>query len=206
MSNDTSLNLFANQIVFRRSKRVILRPLIETDAPLLALWVNDPQVSVYVRAYLPVTVKEEVEWILSLSKRPENDIVVMIVVDGKPIGTMGIHGINHRHGTATTGALIGEKDYWGKGYGAEAKMLLLEYAFNTLNLRKVYSHVHEFNERSVNYSLKCGYEIEGRLKSHHYSQGKYWDQIQLAVFKDKFLPLWEKFETEHKDSILTRSF
>ncbi len=126
----------------------------------------------------------------------------MLVVDGKPIGTMGIHAIDYRHRIATTGALIGESGYWGKGYGSEAKMLLLEYAFNTLNLRKICSEVIAFNERSTKYSLKCGYKIEGTKKLHHYAKGQYWDVIQLAVFREDWLPLWEAFCAEHEGKLI----
>jgi len=194
------------EIIFRKSKRLVLRPLDESDAPLLAKWMNDPEVSVMLRAYLPVMKPEEVVWVQSLAKRSATNIVVMMVVDGVPIGTMGLHDIDHRHGTATTGAVIGEKAYQGKGYGVEAKMLLLEYAFNTLNLRKICSNVHEFNEFSEKYSLKCGYKKEGRRKDQHYSQGLYWDEIQLAVFRKDFMPLWDKFAEEHKGAILTKYF
>ncbi len=106
---------------------------------------------------------------------------------------MGIHRINWKDRTATTGAVIGEKAYWGKGYGSEAKKLLLDYAFNELNLRKICSGALAFNGRSQAYSKKCGYEVEGVLKQHIFKNGEYHDLVQLAVFKEQWLPLWKKF-------------
>ncbi len=191
-----------NEVIFRRSNRVVLRPLQLSDAPHLTRWINDPRVTQYVNAHLPTAESEETEWINALSSRKDSNIVVMMVVEGKPIGTMGIHGINMRHRIATTGALIGEPEYWGKGYGSEAKMLLLEFAFNTLNLRKICSQVIAFNERSTKYSLKCGYKIEGRKKLEHFAKGEYWDVIQLGVFKEDWLPLWTVFSEEHRDYLL----
>jgi RimJ/RimL family protein N-acetyltransferase len=193
MSDDTT---------FRGGPRVTLRPLKEDDAPRLTKWINDPKVTQFVTAYLPTMEVEEREWIKSLTTRKTTNIVVMLVVDGVPIGTMGIHGIDYRHGIATTGALIGEPDYWGKGYGSEAKMLLLEYAFNTLNLRKINSEVIAYNERSTQYSLKCGYKIEGRRRLEHYAKGEYWDVIQLAVFREDWQPIWEAFYEKHKDTLI----
>jgi len=187
----------APQIVFLQSKRVVLRPLLKEDVPLLIRWINDPEVSQYLSVYMPMMEADENEWFENLHKRKPYDIVLAIVVDRKAIGTMGIHGINMKDRVATTGALIGEKEYWGKGYGSEAKMLLLNYAFNTLNLRKVCSAVFAFNERSYKYSLKCGYKEEGRRREQFYRHGKYWDEILLAVFRDDWLPLWEKFAKEH---------
>ena len=178
-------------------RSIVMRPVEESDIPYLYKWINDPKVRQYLNAYMPMTMTDEQSWYESLTSRKPKDIILMIEVDGTPIGNMGIHGINMQNGTATTGAIIGEKEYWGKGYGSDAKMILLDYAFNTLNLRKIYSTVIAFNERSLKYSLKCGYKEEGRRKLHHYKKGQYWDDIQLAVFKEDWLPLWEKFVKKH---------
>lgn len=106
---------------------------------------------------------------------------------------LSIFYINWQNRTAVTGAVIGEKNYWGKGYGTEAKMILLDYAFNTLNLRKITSSVKAFNKRSLAYSLHCGYVIEGRLRDQHFVGGRYWDDIILGLFKEQWLPHWQKF-------------
>lgn len=186
-------------IKFLVGKRVYLRPLLKEDVPFLLRWVNDPEVYQYLNRCLPAMETEEEEWIENLNKKKGVDIVLMIclVDEDQPIGTMGLHGINQKDGVATTGALIGEKDCWGKGYGTEAKMLLLNYAFNTLNLRKICSSVLAFNKRSKRYSEKCGYTVEGILKRQCFVNGRYVDEVLMAVFKSDFMPLWRKFRKEH---------
>jgi len=185
------------RIIFLQGADVVLRPISKTDAPLLARWINDPEVRQYLNAYLPITESEEEEWITNLRKRKPHDIILMIVVDEKPIGTIGIHRISWQNRTGTTGTVIGEKSYQSKGYGTKAKMLLLDYMFNTLNLRKVCSSILAFNERSYNYARRCGYHEEGRLRQHHFHDGQYHDEILLAVFRENWLPLWEAFKEEH---------
>lgn len=144
-----------------------------------------------------MTESSEEKWLEGLAER-KNDIVLVIVLKGRtpaqdrPIGNIGIHGIERENGIATTGAAIGEKDCWGKGYGTEAKMILLEYAFNTLNLRKIYSRVLAINPRSRAYSEKCGYVLEAILPKHHFRQGRYVDELVLAVYADAWRTLWEK--------------
>ena len=120
----------------------------------------------------------------------------MALVDAeskKLIGTMGLHQIDFRSGTAATGAVIGDAAYRSKGYGSEAKMLLLDFAFHELNLRKVYSHVVDYNKRSVAYSEKCGYVEEARIPQHYYKKGRYCDQITLAVYRKPWEKLWKQF-------------
>ena len=182
-------------VVFLKGKKVILRPLSESDAPALTRWINDPEVRQFLKNYTPQTESAEREWVESLKKKSDTDIVLGIEVRGKLIGVMGIHKINRKDGLATTGALIGEKRYWGKGYGTDAKMAVLNYAFNTLNLRKIMSSVFAFNKRSLAYSLHCGYRIEGRLKRQRFANGKYWDEIVLGLFKSDWLPYWRKYQS-----------
>jgi len=184
-----------DDVVSMRSKRLYLRPPTKQDIPAFLRWINDSEVTQFLQAYYPIFEADELEWLDKLQKSKEN--IVFVIVDAKtkkPIGTMGIHRINWKDRIATTGALIGEKNYWGKGYGSEAKMLLLSYAFNTLNLRKICSAVISFNERSKAYSLKCGYKVEGVLKQHIFKNGRYWDEIQLAIFRKDWLPIWERFQ------------
>lgn len=191
------MTLDTSQIVFLKSNNVALRPLVKDDVPLLIKWINDPEVIQYLNVYMPTMEAAEYEWFDNLHKQKQKNVVLAIVVDGKTIGTTGIHGIDGKNRRASTGALIGEKEYWGKGYGSEAKMLMLHFAFNILNLRKIYSEVFVFNERSHKYLMKCGYEEEGRRKEDYFYNGKYWDTILLAVFRDKWLPMWKIFAKEH---------
>jgi len=188
-----------SDLIFLKGKRVVLRPLLESDIPSMLRWINDPEVNQYLCIYTPQMEQDQKNWLERVreSQKRGTDLVFAIETsDGECIGNMGIHGISWKDRTATTGALIGEEEYWGKGYGTEAKMLLLDYAFNTLNLRKIYSSVIAFNGRSRAYSLKCGYKEEGVRKDHWYRKGQYWDEILLAVFKEDWLPLWKKFKEE----------
>lgn len=187
------------ELKFRVGKKVSLRLLEEDDVPLLAKWINDEEVTQYVSSCLPHTIAEEIEWLSKLSSKKPNDFVFGLeTAEGLLIGTMGLHRINYVDRTAGTGAMIGEKEYWGKGYGSEAKMLLLKYAFDTLNLRKICASVIAFNERSLAYQIKCGYKIEGRRKDQMFRNGQYFDEILVAVFREDWLPIWERYQKTGK--------
>jgi len=176
-----------DRVVFLRGENVVLRPPGKSDLPRLLRWINDPEVRHLLDAYLPMSEQDEEEWLENLGKRKPNEVLLAIeTTAGKHIGNMALHHINWRDRTATTGAMIGESEYWGKGLGTEAKMLLLDYAFNTLNLRKICSQVLAFNERSTAYSKKCGYVEEGIFSAHIFRNGEYHDLVNLAVFKGGF--------------------
>ena len=188
------------RIIFLKGSKVILRPLNkETDLESACRWVNDPEVRNYLTVSFPSMLVQEEKWFDNLVKK-ENEILLAIeTLENKNlIGFMGLHKINWIDSNATTGAMIGEKEYWGKGYGTDAKMILLNYAFNRLRLHRISSSVIAFNERSLKYSLKCGYKEEGRVREKFFRNGKYWDEILLGILKKEFDPVWKKYKLENK--------
>ncbi len=186
-----------NRIVFLKGRLVNLRPVAKTDLPLITRWINDEEVRRYLAVCVPQSFEDEEAWFAGLSKKKATDLVFVIEkTDGQAIGVMGIHGIHPIDRTATTGSFIGEKEEWGKGLGSEAKLLLLNYAFNTMNLRKICSGAFAFNERSIRYSVRCGYKEEGRLKEDVFRDGKYHDKVLLAVFREDFEEVWKKYQSE----------
>jgi len=188
-----------NRVVFLRGRKVILRPLDkETDLEACQRWINDPEVRQYLKRFLPTSKQTESEWLDSLGKKTDDIVLAIETLDGKFIGTMGLHKIDWKDRTAITGALIGDKTYWGKGYGTDAKMVLLDYAFNQLGLRKICSSVLAFNKRSLRYNLHCGYKVEGIQKKQIFRDGKYRDKLLLAVFQEDWLPIWEKYRRTGK--------
>lgn len=182
------------KIVFLKGRRINLRLITKDDVEDLATWINDPEIRQYLSRGFPIDLITESNWVSKLYPSEENVILAIETTEGELIGDIGLHKIDYVSRTATTGTMIGDKNFHGKGYGSEAKMLLLNYAFNTLNLRKINSEAISFNKHSVNYSLKCGYEIEGVRKKEIYKNGRYHDMVLLAVFKKNWIPLWKAYQ------------
>ena len=126
------------------------------------------------------------------------DEMVFAIKDSIRVGSMGLHSIDLRNGTATTGAMFGNKDCHSKGIGEKAKHLILNHAFNVLNLRQIYSEVLGFNQRSMLYSQKCGYKEVARLPNHIKLGDQFYDHVTMMVTRTQWLPIWEKFRTEHQ--------
>jgi RimJ/RimL family protein N-acetyltransferase len=186
-------------IVFLKGRKIFLRPILKEDLPRFVRWMNDRETAKYLLVFLPMMEADEEEWFDKIHKNKDHEIVLAIALidSGEIIGSMGLHNISWKDGTAITGTIIGEEKYRNKGYGTEAKMLLLNYAFNTLNLRKICSSVKAFNGRSKKYNEKCGYTVEGVRKAQFFHEGAYCDEIMLAVFKENFLPKWEEYKKSH---------
>ncbi len=178
--------------VFLSGKKTILRPVSMSDIPLFTRWINDPETRVYLARTFPMTEMEEEDWVKkigNLSKNP-NDIVMMIETkrNRRTIGVMGLHGIDWVNRHTLTGTIIGEKNLRGKGYATDAKMVMLQYAFETLGMHKIISHVDVRNKASLAYSKRCGYVVEGILKEQLFREGGWVDVATLACFYDN----WKK--------------
>lgn len=168
-------------------------PRKSTDFDNAFRWMQDPEVLRLIGTSWPVSEQAEERYFQDRGKDPTNISFAIETLNGKHIGNMGLHKIDLETQTAETGTLIGEKDYWEKGYGTDAKMLLLSYAFYHKALRRIESRVVEYNERSKRYSLRCGYTVEGILRKAVWRDGEWRDIILLSILKPEFLALWERY-------------
>lgn len=109
-----------------------------------------------------------------------------IEADGIYIGGCGLFNIKTTDGTCEVGIGIGDKRYWGKGYGREAMTLILDYAFTLRNLRKVSLTVNGDNERAMGSYAACGFVEEGRLRQHVWNNGRYIDLVQMGLLRDEW--------------------
>lgn len=189
MQNETS----EKRVVFLRGFKVTMRPVEMSDVEQLQIWVNDPDVRIFLGRYLPMSLADEKKWIESLVQNKQH-IVFVIEVDGQAIGTMGLHNINWRDRTATTGTMIGGKQHQSKGYGTDAKMVLLQYAFDELGLRKIKSEVLVTNERSRRCLERCGYKIEGTHPGEVFKNGKYQAMNSFGVFRSDWMKQFRKYQ------------
>ncbi len=182
-------------VIWRKGKRVFLRPIERADIPTYRNAINNFETSQFLHKTGPIGEIGQDKWFERVSEATDTNLVQAICLhDGTLIGNIGLHQIDMRNRTATTGSMIMQEAHRGQGYGTEAKMLLLAYAFLELDLFKVCSQVIGFNTRSARYSAKCGYVEEGRLRSHLFRSGTRHDLVQLAVFRDVWLPLWAEHQ------------
>ncbi len=109
-----------------------------------------------------------------------------IEADGQVIGGCGLHGLGPTEQTCELGIAIGDKAYWGQGYGREAVALLLDYAFRLVNARRVFLRVHAANERAIRAYRACGFVEEGRLRKHVWSNGSYDDLLYMGILREEW--------------------
>ena len=175
---------------------VVFRAVMDSDIPLIANWINDPEIYLNLLVTKP---NREQDSRARLEKFCTSDDTQMFSIckhDGSLIGLMGLHEINWINRNATSGAFFGLSENRGQGYGVDAKMLMCYHAFCMLNMHKLYTHAYEFNKASLRYNEKCGYREEGRRREHYYRAGRYWDVIETGLLRSEWLPLWEEYRAD----------
>jgi RimJ/RimL family protein N-acetyltransferase len=175
-----------------RGEKVILRPLKRSDITNFLKWFNDPDVTQYLSMYLPMTEMAEEKWIEDEASRIQAGTNVFFIIEvikgdtSKSIGNVLLHSINLKDQTASFGIAIGEKDYWGYGYGTEATRLILDYGFQQLNLHRISSSALAFNERSIRLHKKIGFKEEGCQREAIYKNGSFHDHILFGILKNEW--------------------
>src|SRR5688572_14067592 len=93
-------------------------------------WINDPEVTEWLLiGDYPMGRLAEEAYFDMISKGGDSDIGWAIeTLDGEHIGFSGLHQINHFHKVAMSGTFLGNKEFWGKGYGTDAARVRARYA------------------------------------------------------------------------------
>ncbi len=172
-----------------RGQKVLLREYRREDVPLRAKFLNDPEVELAAGGDPPVPRPvERLERLYEqdLTREGRNPHMFAMEADGKFIGICGLQGPNQTNRTVELFIIIGDKEYWGRGYGREAIGLLLDYAFRLHNYRKVSLSAKADNERALRCYRACGFVEEGRLREHEWSNGRYVDVVEMGVLRDEW--------------------
>ena len=84
------------------------------------------------------------------------------------------------------GIAIGEKEYWGQGYGTEATRLLVDYGFNLLNLNSIMLGAFVFNERAIACYKKVGFKEIGWRRQARIIGGQKYDVLLMDILAEEF--------------------
>ena len=93
--------------------------------------------------------------------------------------------IDHINRKAMIGIAIGDKTFWNKGYGTGAMRLLLDYAFNLLNLNSIMLGVYAYNEWAIKCYEKVGFKLIGRKREARIICGKKYDVIYMDILSQR---------------------
>jgi len=170
-------------------ERVRLRAIERGDIPTFVKWFNDPEVRRFLLMYEPMSEAKEEQWFEE--QLQSKDFIFCIEAqtgDGWVlIGNLGLTNIDWKNRSAMFGIVLGEKGYWGQGYGTDATRTMLRFAFEELNLHRVALDVYDFNPRALRCYEKAGFRREGTKREALFRDGCYHDVHIMAILQHEFL-------------------
>lgn len=168
-------------------KKIRLRAIERSDIPTFVRWFNDPEVRQYLAMYMPMSQAQEERWFEAQLEQRDRFIFGIETLDGKLIGNLGLINIDWKNSHALLGIVLGEKEYWGQGYGTDAITAVLGFAFKQMNLHRVHLATYEYNKRAIRCYEKCGFKLEGRMRQAHFYDGQYHDELVMGILREEFV-------------------
>lgn len=175
---------------------VRLRELMLEDIEDRYQWCLDKEVTKHLNVpeqYPPFSREETENWIkLCMSKKNGYEQRAILDEHGKHIGWIDLKQIDLINEQAELGIAIGDRNYWGKGYGLAAMKAMLQYGFTELNLNKIWLRVDFDNAKAIKSYRRMGYVEEGVLRQDRKRKGEFIDRLRMSILKEEFLSLNQK--------------
>ena len=141
------------------TQRLILRPWREDDAEALYNYAKDPEVGPIAGWPVHTSVENSRDIIREVLCAPETYAVVLKET-GEPVGSVGLmigkeSGIGLPEKECEVGYWLGVP-HWGQGLIPEAVAELMRYAFENLEMEKIWAGYFDGNHKSRRVQEKCG--------------------------------------------------
>jgi len=169
--------------------KIILRNKKLADAPDDYAWRADPELAHLDAAPLPtITFPEYLSDYTSQLHYPPStrNQFAIDTPDGKHIGNCVYYGINKKKDEAELGIVIGNRDYWDKGYGTDAITSLVSHIFHRTNLKRIYLKTLDSNPRAQKCFQKCGFTPYRHMSRDGFSF------VLMEIYRKQ----WEKQQTK----------
>lgn len=171
-------------------QRIYLREVCPDDVDATYhRWMNDPVITRYLEQwgvrYSMDVLREYVEKLHG--KEDEIFFAVCLQGDGHHIGNIKIGPVHAYHKRARVGLIIGEQQYWGRGYATEAIGLVADFGFEVLGLNKIEAGCHKENLGSRRAFERAGFSVEGELRDHLVLDGELTSEICLGIVRKAWL-------------------
>ncbi len=152
-------------------KRIVIRPKSSSDAWDDYSWETDPELAELDAA--PVIRMPYSQYLLDYDfetrhASPTSRQFAVDTLDGEHIGNCSYYNLDEDRGEVEMGIMIGNRDYWNRGYGTDTVITLVNHIFSKLKINRIYLKTLESNYRAQKCFQKCGFTGFGQLAKYEY--------------------------------------
>jgi len=170
------------------NENIVLRSLKAEDALSLHSWTDNPEIArFFVFTRVPSSLERSRRFLESQLNGDPNNIHLAIeeTETGDFVGLVSLKNISWIDRNAEFAIVLVSEDKTGKGYGKAATIAIIEYAFTTLNLHRIYLSVLSSNIRAKTLYEKVGFKQEGLWREHAYMMGEYQDLLWYGLMREE---------------------
>jgi RimJ/RimL family protein N-acetyltransferase len=173
-----------------RDNLLYLRKLEASDLDRTWEWMNTSEIYMIMGVHAPISKTGQLRWFESLDKSADKIVFAVCTVDGNAhIGNVSLDTINYRHRNARLSIFLADPAMCGQGHGKRALTLLLEYAFNFLNLHRVYAKMNSGRDNILKFYQNMGFQSEGKMRQHEFLNGSYIDKLIVSILRHEWIEL-----------------
>ena len=178
-----------NHVPMLAGHLVHLRPGERADLPLFVRWLSDARTTRHLAIRSPIGLAMEERWFESMLDHHGKDrwfFVIARRVDGRAVGSIDLHEVDHVNGGAGVGVAIGDPADTCHGYGSEAISLLLDFAFGELRLHRVWLDVYDDNAGARRLYERLGFVHEATFRRGLFRHGRFVDVHRLGILVEEW--------------------
>ena len=171
--------------IILKCDNLLLRRPTQNDADELVDLKNNKKASKLLGGNTYIYTHERISKWIDYHNQNEEEVLFVVLDEllGHLIGHVGLYKIDQIAKKSEYGILLADDNSRGKGYGTMCTKTMLNYAFDTLCLHKVYAEVISENNVSEAMFKKCGFKIDGILRDDNFKNGKYYDVLAMSILE-----------------------
>ena len=168
--------------------RLILRKMTPNDAEAVFTYASDPEVTRYVVWETHRSIEDSKALLDLVTSKYESggepEWGIVYKGDHRFVGTCGIVSWEPYHARAELGYAL-SRDYWGRGFVAEAVRAMISFGFKEMNLNRIEARCIAENTASARVMEKAGMLYEGTLRQRELIKGEHRDMKVYSILRDE---------------------
>lgn len=174
--------------IILNTKRLILRPISESDAPDIYKNVKEYDIAKWtINIPHPYPKDGAIKFIKQtkelMKKGLSYELAIQIESTKEVVGVISLMKVDRRHKNAELGYWVGKK-FWNRGIATEAASKVMEFGFQVLNLERIYAKCFHNNEVSRKVMEKVGMKLEGKFRHEVFKENKFIDTLYYGILKE----------------------
>jgi len=173
-------------VIISATSDVCLRAIEPSDLPTILKWRNSPVFSPFFREYRQLSSLQIESWYQTMMPDRNREMFVICDSSHGVVGVTGLTSLDFVNKHADLHFYIGHDGAWiDSNIAPKALPLILNFGFNSLNLNKIWAEVFEFDSLKLEFFAKFKFRVDGRLRSHVFSNGRYFDSILMSSLRSE---------------------